>query len=82
MTDTRARIEEIVRKHSGVGDDYRITDDTQFRRDLGLDSLDVVEVAMLIEDEFSLPADALDKPDLDTVGALGEHIELLLADRG
>lgn len=82
MTDTRARLEQIVREHAAVGPDFPITDDTTFRTDLGLDSLDIVELSMRLEDAFNLPYEALDDAELDTFGAVGEQVELALAKHG
>lgn len=35
-------------------DPTKVTPDTKFTEDLGLDSLDIVEVVMAIEDEFAI----------------------------
>ncbi len=52
-----------------------VTGDTSFTDDLGADSLDVVELTMALEEEFSLP----DTPDdellkIRTVGDLADYI--------
>ena len=52
-----------------------IVDDISFTDDLGADSLDIVELTMALEEEFSLP----DTPDeellkIHTVGDLAEYI--------
>ena len=52
-----------------------ISEDTSFTDDLGADSLDVVELTMALEEEFSLP----DTPDeelikIHTVGDLADFI--------
>ena len=56
-------------------DDSEVTADTVFVDDLGADSLDVVELTMAPEEEFSLP----DTPEeelmnIHTVGDLAEYI--------
>ena len=56
-------------------DDSEVTADTVFVDDLGADSLDVVELTMALEEEFSLP----DTPEeelmnIHTVGDLAEYI--------
>lgn len=52
-----------------------ISEDTSFTDDLGADSLDIVELTMALEEEFSLP----DTPDdellkIRTVGDLADFI--------
>jgi acyl carrier protein len=56
-------------------DQGEVTADTLFVDDLGADSLDVVELTMALEEEFSLP----DTPEeelmnIHTVGDLAEYI--------
>ena len=56
-------------------DDSEVTADTLFVDDLGADSLDVVELTMALEEEFSLP----DTPEeelmnIHTVGDLADYI--------
>ena len=56
-------------------EDGSVTADTSFTDDLGADSLDVVELTMALEEEFSLP----DTPDdellkIRTVGDLADYI--------
>ena len=53
----------------------KVTAETAFVEDLGADSLDVVELTMALEEEFSLP----DTPEeelmnIHTVGDLAEYI--------
>lgn len=56
-------------------DESKITADTDLQEDLGADSLDVVDLIMSIEDEFSveIPDDAVE--DIKTVGSLVSFIE-------
>ena len=56
-------------------DESEVNADTLFVDDLGADSLDVVELTMALEEEFSLP----DTPDeelikIHTVGDLADYI--------
>ena len=58
-----------------VVDEASISNDTSFVDDLGADSLDIVELTMAIEEEFSLPEvtdDELKK--IATVGDLVEYV--------
>jgi NADH dehydrogenase (ubiquinone) 1 alpha/beta subcomplex 1 len=47
------RIIAVVKKFDQI-DSSKVTPETKFATDLGLDSLDIVEVVMAIEDEFAI----------------------------
>lgn len=47
------RIMNVVKNFDQV-DPTKVTPETKFGDDLGLDSLDIVEVVMAIEDEFAI----------------------------
>jgi acyl carrier protein len=72
-----ARARNIVATHLGV-DSTRVTAEANFRDDLGADSLDRVELAMGLEEEFNLmiPDSDIDKMLTfgDTVAWLREHV--------
>lgn len=57
------RILEILEGYDKVNKSVKIGPETDFSRDLGLDSLDIVEVVMAIEEEFSIgiPDEEADK---------------------
>jgi acyl carrier protein len=52
-----------------------MTMDTDIARDLGADSLDVVELLMSIEDEFSVEIPDEEIENIKTIGELVEYIE-------
>lgn len=61
--------------HRLIGDHFRIeiarlTDEIQLLRDLGMDSLDEVELLTLFEDELDLDLDGIMLKEFCTVGAL------------
>ncbi|MBQ8927441.1 MAG: acyl carrier protein [Oscillospiraceae bacterium] len=58
-------------------DASEITADTKFA-DLGIDSLDMTEMAMDLEDEFGITLEMT--PELNTVGKLAEAVEKLTAE--
>ncbi|KAJ1951284.1 mitochondrial acyl carrier protein [Linderina macrospora] len=60
--DIQERIYQILRDFDKVNQD-KISPVSSFTKDLGLDSLDTVEVVMAIEEEFSveIPDDEADK---------------------
>lgn len=52
-SEVAERIMGVVKNFDGV-DGSKVTDKVKFTEDLGLDSLDIVEVVMAIEDEFAI----------------------------
>ncbi len=62
MSETADRVKKIVVEHLGVEAD-KVTEDASFIDDLGADSLDIVELVMAFEEEFSveIPDDAAEK---------------------
>ena len=56
-------------------DESEITPEKSLNNDLGADSLDVVEVSMMLEREFNLKFDESDTAKIQTVGDLYELIE-------
>lgn len=53
MTSTLNRLQNIIGKQLGIEANL-IKPEYDFSRELGADSLDIVELVMLIEDEFEL----------------------------
>lgn len=58
------RLKKIVVEQLGV-DDNEIVPSANFVDDLGADSLDLVELIMTLEDEFSNPSRKIEIPDED-----------------
>lgn len=58
-------------------DAAEITAETAFA-DLGIDSLDLTEMAMQLEEEFNITLEM--SPELNTVGKLTEAVEKLVAE--
>jgi NADH dehydrogenase (ubiquinone) 1 alpha/beta subcomplex 1 len=71
--DVTSRILEVVKNFDQV-DNNKVTDKVKFSDDLGLDSLDVVEVVMAIEDEF-----AIEIPDAeaDKISSIADAVEYI-----
>jgi len=65
------KIESILREHRG-DDSLNVTEATSFS-DLGMDSLEMVELLMAMEDEFSVTLEP--NPSMKTVGDLMKSIE-------
>ena len=57
-----------------------ITEDTRFLEDLGADSLDVVELAVGIEDAFGLGE--IDSDDLSTIRTVGDLVAYVTRAKG
>jgi len=67
------RIMSVVKNFDQV-DPTKVSPKTKFADDLGLDSLDVVEVVMAIEDEF-----AIEIPDTeaDAIASIADAVEYI-----
>ena len=66
-----AKIAEVIADHIG-GDVAEVTEETTFE-DLGVDSLDTVEMVMRLEEELGVELELEGK--FDTVGELAKFIE-------
>jgi acyl carrier protein len=74
----RARVLEVLADRIEEVTDYPaavVTEVLRFREDLGVDSLDAVEISTAMEDEFHLRVSAAQLASLDTVG---DAIDLIL----
>ena len=71
--DMKAKLVEIVADYREV-DPSEIKTDVTFTK-LGLDSLDVAELAMKIEDELGLTIDL--SPDLNSIEKMAAYLETL-----
>ncbi len=71
MNSTFQRIVEILREKCDLDDSLTITAETTFK-DIDLDSLDVVEIALECEDEFGITIDVEEPPK-----TMGEFVALI-----
>ncbi|KAK9381886.1 acyl carrier protein-like protein [Kockiozyma suomiensis] len=74
--EVQARILEVVKSFDKVTDPSKITSEASFAADLGLDSLDTVEVVMAIEEEFSIE---IPDKEADEIKSVGQAIDYILA---
>ena len=58
MTDTLAKLQNIVALQLGIEAD-QVTPSSNFTKELGADSLDVVELVMAIEEAFEVDIDEM-----------------------
>lgn len=74
MSDIAERVMQIVAEHMGVYPD-QVTLEAGFLDDLGGDSLDVVELVMLFEDEFGVTISDADVEHISTVRDAIRYVE-------
>jgi len=58
------RVKEVVVEHLGV-EEEGLVPTASFVDDLGADSLDLIELTMSLEEEFSTPSQKIEIPDED-----------------
>ena len=71
MENTFERVVQILREKCELDESIEITTDTTFK-DIDLDSLAVVEVALECEDEFGIQIDVEEPPK-----TMGEFVDLI-----
>ncbi|KDE09022.1 NADH dehydrogenase (ubiquinone) 1 alpha/beta subcomplex 1 [Microbotryum lychnidis-dioicae p1A1 Lamole] len=69
----KARVLDVLGSFEKV-DGTKVTETASFTNDLGLDSLDAVEVVMAIEEEFSIE---IPDEDADRITTVGEAIDYI-----
>lgn len=76
MSDIEAQVDAILRRYSGCGAKYPIRTLTTLDGDLGIDSLDRIEIGQHLEEAFgfSIPDDDLDQPSMGTFGGICAYI--------
>ncbi len=68
------RIAGIIREQLNL-DNVEITEETSFKDDLDADSLDLFELVMALEDEYSVEIPAEDLENLATVGDVMNYLK-------
>ena len=68
------KLRSLIADQLGV-DRSNITMDTNFEEDLGVDSLDIVELSMALEEEFDIGE--MSEEDLATIKTLGDLVHYL-----
>lgn len=67
------KIVDIIREQLNI-DDVEITEDTSFKDDLEVDSLDLLELVMAFEEEYAIE---LDPEELEGIQTVGDVMELI-----
>ena len=82
MATVYERLKKIVVEQLGVEDD-EVLPSASFVDDLGADSLDLVELIMALEEQFSTPSQKIEIPDEDAekIATIQDAIDYL-ADHG
>jgi acyl carrier protein len=68
------KMKELIADQLSVEADS-ITEESKFKEDLGADSLDLFELVMALEDEYSVEIPAEDLEKLTTVGEVMEYLK-------
>jgi len=74
-SDIEKRIIDILKVFDKVQNPEKISASSSFSKDLGLDSLDTVEVVMAIEEEFSLEIPDSDADAIQSVADAIKYVE-------
>lgn len=68
------KMREIIAEQLNCDGDS-ITPETSFKEDLGADSLDLFELVMALEDEYSIEIPSEELQELTTVGSVIEYLK-------
>ena len=68
------KIKDMLEKQHGI-DKSKITEDSDIIKDIGADSLDIVEFLMDAENEWGITIEEEDVKDLHTIGDVVKYIE-------
>lgn len=72
----KERIVELLEGYDKVDSSKEISEESAFVQDLGLDSLDVVEVVMEVEHEFNIQ---IPDHEADTLKTVGQTVDYILS---
>ena len=68
------KIREMIAENLNI-DINTITEEASFKEDLGVESLDLFELVMALEEEFGVEIPTEDLETLTTVGAVAKYVE-------
>ncbi|PVH96386.1 acyl carrier protein [Periconia macrospinosa] len=74
--EVEGRIMELLKNFDKVTDPTKLNGESHFHNDLGLDSLDTVEVVMAIEEEFSIE---IPDKEADAIHSVKQAVDYILA---
>lgn len=67
-------IKKLVAENLGI-EEETVTENASFKEDLGVDSLDLFELVMALEEEYDLEIPTEDLEKLNTVGEVAAYIQ-------
>jgi acyl carrier protein len=73
MADLKQKVTEIIVAKLGI-EESQVTEDANFTKDLGADSLDTVELIMEFEKQFDVTIEDADAEKIQTVGDVLKYI--------
>ena len=73
--DIFEKVRDLIADQLDIADKDTITEGSSITDDLGADSLDVVDLVMAIEDEFSVEIPEDEVENIKTVGDIVKYIE-------
>lgn len=73
--DIFEKVKDLIAEQLDVADKDGITEASSITDDLGADSLDVVDLVMALEDEFSVEIPEDEVENIKTVGDIVKYIE-------
>ncbi|KAF2436044.1 acyl carrier protein-like protein [Tothia fuscella] len=73
--EVQGRIMDLLKNFDKVTDATKLSTNSHFSNDLGLDSLDTVEVVMAIEEEFSIE---IPDKEADAIHSVNQAVEYIL----
>ncbi|OCK96410.1 acyl carrier protein [Cenococcum geophilum 1.58] len=74
--EVQGRILDLLKNFDKVSDTSKLSPTSHFSNDLGLDSLDTVEVVMAIEEEFSIE---IPDKEADAIHSVDKAVEYILS---
>ncbi|MCJ1256375.1 hypothetical protein MMC24_004196 [Lignoscripta atroalba] len=74
--EVEGRIIDLLKNFDKVSDASKLSNTSHFSNDLGLDSLDTVEVVMAIEEEFSIE---IPDKEADAIHSIDKAVDYILA---
>lgn len=76
MNDVENKVRAIIAKHYRINEDD-VKSDSSFLTDFGGDSLDIIELVLIIEDEYGIEVPEAVAEELDTVQKVYDYINSL-----
>lgn len=76
MKDVENKVRAIIAKHYGISEDD-VKNDSSFLNDFGGDSLDIIELVLILEDKYGIEVPEEIAEELDTVQKVYDYINSL-----